>query len=161
MPILHCNFQAKISDAKGNEHSLQPAEALARKGPVVPVTLSLLKQHQHVLTEKGETIPRAISGFALLDTGASRTCVDKETAEKVGMAIVGTGSMSSATHENHTVPVFAGLIEIAGLDCHINMLQGMGARLATQGIIALIGRDVLARTIFTYNGSAGTISLAI
>ncbi len=159
MPILHSTSQRKVRDGGGHEHSLRPAEALAQNGPLVSVTLSLLKEHTRALTEKGQNISPPIVGLALIDTGASLTCVDKATAEKVGMAIVGTGQMTSATHEKHIVPIFAGLIDIAGFG-QIQMLEGFGAALVNQGLIALIGRDVLKHTIFIYNGAAGTISLS-
>lgn len=36
-----------------------------------------------------------------------------------------------------------------------------GSALQSQGIVALLGRDVLANFILVYNGPAGTFSLAV
>ena len=43
----------------------------------------------------------------------------------------------------------------------VNTTRAYGATLATQGLVALIGRDILARCQFTYNGADGSFSLAI
>ena len=104
-------------------------------------------------------VPAPISGLLLIDTGAASTCVDAAAAERGGLAVVDTGLMSSATHENHEVPVFAAKIDIPGFVA-INATRCMGANLASQGIVALLGRDILRSTVLIYNGPAGTISIS-
>ena len=44
----------------------------------------------------------------------------------------------------------------------INVENGLGANLtAFDGIVALIGRDLLRSAMFTYNGPGGLISIAM
>jgi hypothetical protein len=59
-------------------------------------------------------------------------------------------------------PVYPLQLQIPGSPININAPRAVGFPLAaTQGIIALIGRDVLQFTVLVYNGSAGSISLSV
>ena len=70
--------------------------------------------------------------------------------------------MASASHTNHQVHVFMGKIVLAPVNIVINVEKGLGANLsAFNGLVALIGRDVLKSALFTYNGPDGFISIAI
>lgn len=68
--------------------------------------------------------------------------------------------MASATHENETVPIYAGHIDVSGV-FGVNVMRAYGGNLASQDLIALIGRDVLARGVLVYNGSDATYSFSI
>jgi len=70
------------------------------------------------------------------------TCVDRTAAAKALLPTVGSGKMTSATHAEEIVPIFAGQIQVQGLG-EISAHRAFGANLEPQGIIALIGRDVL------------------
>ena len=68
--------------------------------------------------------------------------------------------MTSATHANHEVPVFSGRIVMGSFNVHV--VGGLGANLAAfDGLVALIGRDLLKDALFTCNGPVGSIDLAI
>ena len=160
MSILNVRFSAVATDADGKKLSVAPHEALAQRGPVVAVTLRPLGEKLQAMAERGETdSPKAMDGFALIDTGASYTCIDQAAADRINLAVVDQATIASASHAAHRVPVFAGEIEIAGLG-KIRVLRAMGATLECQGLIALIGRDALADTIFVYNGSDGSFSVS-
>ena len=59
------------------------------------------------------------------------------------------------------MPAFAGKIAVPG-GISINLANGAGANLgAFDGLVALIGRDLLQSSLFTYNGPDGSISIAI
>ena len=103
---------------------------------------------------------KAQKGTALIDTGAAGTCVDRQAAERAGMAVVGSGKMASATHENETVPIYAGTIQIAQ-DVNVVCRRAYGANLKSQGLIALIGRDLMANGVLIVNGPEGTVTLAL
>ena len=111
------------------------------------------------MIERGETVPAAVEGLALVDTGASRTCVDQDAASRAGLNVIDRGSSSSASHSAHSVPVFACEIEVASLG-KIRLPKAMGVTLANQGLIALIGRDALGSTVFVYNGLTGHFSIS-
>lgn len=119
---------------------------------MVPVSLFPL-----VPPKGSQTTP--VAGMALIDTGARVTCIDRKAAAQAQLPTVGSGKMASATHAEEIVPIFAGNIQIAGLG-NISANRAYGANLEPQGIIALIGRDVLKQMILFYNGTDGTFTLS-
>lgn len=115
--------------------------------------------HRQLLAKQGAPVPDAIHGQALIDTGASNTCVDQQAAVKAGLPLIDMAVMTSATHAQHDVPVFAAKLVIP--DFSIDAEYALGANLDDQNLIALIGRDVLQEAVLVYNGTAGTVSLSI
>lgn len=160
MPILNARIQAEAKDAQGNTVQLPGGFALLQTGPRVQITLSPLEEQIKSQTDRGEEIPAPVTGHALIDTGASATCFDQGAAERVGLAVVGSGPMHSATHANEIVPIYAGLMNIHGLS-NVAARRAYGVDLASQGLIALIGRDVLSNCILVYNGIDNSISLSL
>ena len=77
------------------------------------------------------------------------------------MAVVDSGPMSSATHDNEIVPIYAGKIEIIGMSISVNVMRAYGVNLNSQDLIALIGRDLLSQCVLVYNGLEGSFSLSI
>ena len=130
-------------------------------GPKIQLALSLLEPQLQTLADRGETPPAPVAGWGIIDTGACVTCVDENAARNAGLATVDTGPIASATHDNHTVPIFAGQLDVAGIPQNINTYRAYGVNLEAQGLIALIGRDVLANCILVYNGLDGSFSLAL
>lgn len=123
---------------------------LIRDGPVVAVALQL----PSVLGDS------SVQGIALIDTGASRSCVDEQVVLSLGARRVGyvtTGSAAgrvrlSAFDLRVLVPPIersVDLDEVPGVDLH-----GWRAVLygASQPVIAVVGRDILAHCLFTYDG---------
>ena len=125
------------------------------------VTLSPLEAQIKSLHAKGETPPKPVVGFALIDTGAGSTCIDREAATQAGLACVDSGPLISATHESEIVPIFAGRLTVGDLSRNIDAHRAYGGKLEGQELIAVVGRDVLQRCVFVYNGLDGSFSLAI
>lgn len=125
------------------------------------LTLSPLEEHVKAAADKGETVPQPFSGFALIDTGAAVTCVDRTAADRAGLAMVDSGFLTSVTHEAEAVPIYAGKLDIAGLPNNIVAHRAYGANLTSQGLVALIGRDFLKSCILVYNGPDGSFSLSL
>ena len=134
---------------------------LQQVGPRLQLTLAPLEEHAKALADRGKTVPQPVSGQALIGTGASSTCIDREAAERAGLAIVDSGPMTSATHEREIVPIYSGKLDIAGLPTNIVTHRAYGVNLNTQGLIALIGRDALQSCILIYNGPDGSYSLSL
>ena len=116
--------------------------------------------HGQALARQGTPVPDAINGFALIDTGASGTCVDQQAATKAGLPVIDKTMMTSASHAEHEVLVFAGKLVIPEFT-DINLEYALGANLDGQNLIALIGRDLLQSAVLVYNGTDGTVSLSI
>ena len=149
--ILNLRFEPSPPDDDGKR--LPPRAGLRRAGPVVMATIMPLKGP--VVDGAGE----ATRGPALIDTGANVTCIDSEAAQKSGLTIVGSGKISSATHADEIVPIFAGKLDINGFGT-VTLRQAYGANLAAQNINALVGRDLLETMVLIYNGVEGTFSIA-
>ena len=77
------------------------------------------------------------------------------------MALVTTGRIMSATHVNELVPVFAGRLTIAQASITVNSNRAFGLNMKDQGLIALIGRDLLANCVLVYDGLDGSFSLSL
>ena len=159
MPTLSARVQSERKDQHGNAVLANPSTALRMAGPRVYVTLSPFEDQIKSLAKKGD-IPTSVTGTALIDTGASVTCIDRSAAEKAGLAIVDSGKISSVTHANEVVPIFAGRLDIHGLRT-VNTFRAYGVNLESQKLIALFGRDLLARCVLVYNGTDDSFSLSL
>ena len=135
--------------------------ALHQLGPRLQITLSLLEAQLKAIADIGEPLPNPISGVALIDTGALSTCIDQKAADAAGLAVVDSGLMTSATHENELVPIYAARLDIAGIPENVEAKRAYGAILEPQGLTALVGRDLLASCILVYNGTDGSFSLSL
>lgn len=159
MPVLRLIVESK--DARGR--SIPAPNALRDLGPLLPIEIHPLDQHAQLAVQNKKPItPR--KGTAILDTGAGRTAVDVKAAQAVGLPVIGTANLSSASHANLQVPVYAGKLVISGGAININVPAGlMGVNLDGQSgnTVALIGRDLLEAAVLIYDGGAGTVTLAI
>ncbi|MYD99825.1 MAG: hypothetical protein F4Y03_00915 [Alphaproteobacteria bacterium] len=157
MPILNSRIEGK----NRNGDVIPAPDTLLSLGPVIPVTLTLSDEAQKAYVERGESPPAGVSGFAMIDTGATATCIDIDAANQAGLPTVGAARMTSASHANQNVPTFAG--KIVGPPINIDVEAGMGANLSAFGsnLIVLLGRDLLQSAVFIYNGPDGHFSIAI
>lgn len=129
------------------------------RGPCIQVTVSVAQAIAEQLVQQGKVVPEPISGMALIDTGASSTCIDQGAAEKLGVPVINVVKMASASHAETDANVYPIAIEIIGPGININA-TAMGAALAAQDLLVLIGRDVLQHGMLVYNGVAGSITLS-
>ena len=70
-----------------NQHYMKPGQthnpaALAGVGPILQVEVNLPQPLISLLSSQNKPIPAPTPGFALIDTGASRTCIDSLGAGK-------------------------------------------------------------------------------
>ncbi len=112
------------------------------------------------LTGIGRPIPPPVTGFALIDTGASRSAVDANVVSGLGVNPIGVTTVftpqGSAQQE-----LFPAKFSFPGTPLpEIHFSSVLGSALQGQWIIALLGRDVPSSFILIYNGVGGYISLA-
>ena len=69
--------------------------------------------------------------------------------------------VASASHPSAEQNVYPIQIEVVGLPITLNTQRAIGAPLQPQGILVLIGRDVLQHCVLVYNGLVGSFSLSI
>lgn len=147
------------SPAPGGSVALHPGPLFA-VGPQIPVNVQMPQALASLLTQQQKPVPNPISGVALLDTGASISAVDATVIQSLGVSPVGVTTLHtpSGTSQQNQYPV---RFEFPGSNLPaIETQRAIGSLLQQQGIIALIGRDVLASFVFVYNGPGGFITLA-
>lgn len=102
--------------------------------------------------------------LALLDTGAHSTCLDRQIIARLGLAQSGvtavhtpsTGS-NYETRGTYDTTLALGDPQAQGLLVTLPVVE---SDFASEGFFALIGRDILRRCVFTYDGPADAFSLA-
>lgn len=119
------------------------------------------------LTKAGQPIPKPVPIRALVDTGASCTCID--TAILKGLGLSPTGSALLMTPTTGATPHAAdqydvGLLIPPAAPHHLPYVLGTlpvtASDLSVQGLQALIGRDILRDCLLAYNGTMGFFTLA-
>ena len=161
MPTLTFQLAGQIQTPTGKTVQLPPQAALLQRGPVVHVSITAEESVSKALAQQGQTPPPPKTGWGLIDTGASNTCVDDQLAQDLRLPVIDVVTVSSASHESTQQNVYPVQIAIPGLRLNLQAPKAIGAALAAQGLAVLIGRDVLQRCIFIYNGPAGSITIAI
>lgn len=161
MPTLHTQFIGEGKDKDGNKIPVSPQVILALRGPVLQVTLGIAENFAQQLIQQNQPVPAPVSGLALIDTGASVTCIDEDLAQKLNLPVIDRVVMASASHDATEKNVYPILIQFIGVPIKINVLRAMGAALANQGIVILLGRDALQNFTLFYNGIAGEITISL
>lgn len=137
-------------------------------GPVLNVLVHVPTALAQLLGNQGLPVPAPQAGLALIDTGASGTCVHEPILKALGLNAIGaTTSGTAAGPTPHSLYPVRLDFPSDGIEREFNSvvgvdLTGQFANLSTgpAPIIALIGRDVLQDWIFIYNGVGGVISIA-
>jgi predicted aspartyl protease len=163
MPLLHSQFGGQGKTQDGKIVQLPGPAGLVHRGPCVPIIISVPDQLGVEFAKQGRPVPTPISGLALIDTGAGSTCIDEDVAKKLGLPVVNIVNMASASHASNKANVYPAKLQITGLPMGISAPSAIGAALAAQnsGLVALIGRDLLARFVLIYNGAIGEVTLCI
>jgi hypothetical protein len=136
-------------------------------GPAVPLGVAISQARRDALMKAGREIPPVSSIRALVDTGASCTCIDP--AVVAALDLPARGTVSVHTPSTGSIPHIADEYEVSlvlpGAGTHhvpltIDAVPVIATDLAVQGIHAIIGRDVLQDCILIYNGTVGEFTLA-
>jgi predicted aspartyl protease len=152
VPILHFQIAGQGQAPDGRPIRIPPPVVLQQKGPLVQVSVTL---------QESLPVPAPVSGLALIDTGASNTCIDNDAAQALKLPVIDVGQMTSASHAKIPSNIYPVQIEITGFKIRFQSPRTMGAALTEQGLLLLLGRELLQiRTLF-YNGGTGQITLSI
>ncbi len=138
---------------------------LVMTGPVLGVEVSIPKELVDLLTTQNKTIPSPKAGYALIDTGATRSGVDHSIITELGVQPVGVAKTLTAGGEVEQ-NLFPAHFRFPGENIDIDFSSVLGVNLKGQHvngqpIIALLGRDILSRFVFIYNGPGGFFSIAL
>lgn len=158
MPIY--NHQPTAIDPKNPSQMLPSKDILRTVGPLIPVELQIPDQLAQHYSKTNIPIPNCIRGDALVDTGASITCVDLLLIKSLGLQPISSGQV--LTPQGSAIQgIYPVKIVFAGTSIAFNLNAVMGSDLSGQNIVALIGRDILSYCVIVYNGAFGNFSLSI
>ncbi|SRR5579871_243526 len=140
-------------------------ETLESTGPLVPVTIGIPAALEQFCAEKGIAIPAPISGYALIDTGASASAVDEDVVLALGVQPIDS-IPTNTPHGAGRSSIYPAKVTFPALqieDYAMNRLMGCKLKWTTvdgKEIIMLLGRDMLKFFLLVYNGKSSDIHLA-
>lgn len=137
-----------------------------QSGAVVDMLVGVSDARAQALEEAGIAIPKMKKVRALIDTGATSTCLDPIVFTHLGLHP--TGSIPMPTPSTGPVPIDASTYDVsiiipAGTPPYLmieNMPVSASELYSAQGFHALLGRDILERCLLDFNGGAGFFTLA-
>jgi hypothetical protein len=157
MPVYDGEFRTQAGQPRPG--------GLLQAGPVLPVEIAVPTALSSFLSARNQQIPAPVAGFALIDTGATRSCVDSQVISSLGVNPIGITSLGTARgrSQHHLYPAKFNFPAMKGFEIEFGSVVGVdlsGQGAGKMQIIALIGRDVLSRCILIYHGPKGSFSLA-
>jgi len=141
---------------------------LSPQGPLVNAMIGVSGERRKALQTAKQAIPAPQPIRALIDTGASGTCVDPSVLQALaltptGIVTVNTPSTGPQPHsaEQFDVSLFIPGALLTTPPLTIQNLPVISAELlASQGFHALIGRDILSMCLLVVNGQIKNFSLS-
>lgn len=138
---------------------------LQREGAVLDVEIAVPSSLAKYLTGKKLAVPQPIRGWALVDSGATTSCVDNQVIKRLGVKPIRQTTVLGADGPSEQ-NVYPARFIFRQVKMSFEFASAIGANLEEQSImgrklVALIGRNVLSRCIFIYNGINATYTLAI
>ena len=128
-------------------------------------------QIAEVLTQQGQPIPAGVAGLALIDTGATMTCVHEQILTSLGLNPIGVatnGTANGPVRQN----IYPARVVFPEAGWTVDVSQVVGVNLTgqqivlapdrpAQPIIALLGRNLLQHWQLVWNGPGGywTVSM--
>ena len=137
---------------KSNDPKVAPSRVLVSAGP----TINVLVGQPPLPDEPTADHLRLEQVVALIDTGASTSCIDEKFATDLGLTIIDEqtahGIGGSKLHSR-----FLALMQVPELSTHATG-NFLGVDLKGRQPV-LLGRDFLYGSIFIYDGASGIISI--
>jgi len=126
---------------------------LKQIGPICTVKIGVSSVASDILSAKGEKIHQPVEVSALIDTGASGTCITPEIVKSLNLIPRGATQIATPSTKAHPCDVYdVSLLLPNGVA--IPTIQVIETPLEGQNIQCLIGRDVLAHG--TLNSTSAT-----
>lgn len=134
-------------------------QELQKNGPTIDVEVHTSIPLAQLLKEQKKPIPKPTKGTALFDTGATHTCVDNSIINQLNIEpseyipIITPSGITNA-------PVFRVMLYFPLIKLSLDFSRAIGVDLSKiavkeQNLLVLVGRDVLSRCVFIYNGPTG------
>ena len=151
MPTTKCGFESIPGGATG-------AQLLTFHGPTLLVNIGF--DPDHIYRSRTSPKPGIIDVNALVDTGASESCIDSILAAQLNLPTVDRRDLAGA-HGAEKVNMHLAQIHVPSLRLTIYGTFA-GVHLKAGGMIhqALIGRTFLRNVTMVYEGLTGTVSIS-
>ena len=138
-----------------------------RDGPQVRVRVELTRAAVLVRRRAGQAVPQPVELSALIDTGADCTCLDVSVVRRLGLPLqTATFVFAPGVRGLGFTPQREASLAVLHPTPHPNLELRFPslpvAELDLRGVrcAALLGRDVLARCVLTYDGPRAAFTLA-
>lgn len=133
---------------------------LQARGPSLQIEISLNAILAAQYQQSGHPLPSPVTGYALIDTGASVTSVDVSILDSLGIRAVGQLPISTPSGSSNQ-GIYSCQFSFPGTPIPVlPFVNVVGSLLKTQGILALIGRDLLRSFLLIYDGVHGSWTLS-
>jgi hypothetical protein len=136
------------------------------QGPVLNAVVAVSNERRAALVAAGQSAPKPVPITALIDTGASSTCVDPSVLNALsltptGIVLLNTPSTGETPHQAEQFDISLIISAPLGPALMFRTIPVVASELlASQGFHALVGRDILNQCLFSYNGSIKLFTLA-
>lgn len=133
-------------------------------GAMVDLAIGVSVPRSLILKQENKTIPSVAQVRGLIDTGASCTAVDPGVLRSLELVPTGrvpirTPSTGNQAHECDQYDIMLMILH-PKLSLRLQTMPVIESHLVNQGFEVLIGRDVLERCLFVYDGVNHSFSLA-
>jgi predicted aspartyl protease len=140
-------------------------EADPRGRAIIEVFLTASVPRVAAMEALGERPPSPISVRALVDTGASRTNVQKSVLEQLGLEPIGEESVHTASTAGspramsaYTSQLFLAGVPAGQIATDLRVVEAED--LSALGVEMLLGVDILNRCLLFFNGPEGRFTIA-
>lgn len=136
-------------------------------GPILNAIVTVSEARASALRAAEQPIPTPVPIRALVDTGASCTCIDPSVL--AALDLTPTGQVGLNTASSGQTPHSADQYDVgfviptgggSSVPLFLRTIPVVETELLPQGFHALLGRDILAQCILIYNGDIGFFTLA-
>ena len=135
---------------------------LLADGAIVKLFVGPSLPYLEALAELGRPTVYPIEVAALIDTGASTTCIDKSVAKTLGLIVTGHLDLKTVSSGEAFIPTLRHDVQILFPWSPPFSIASATPVAATElrhlGITMLLGRDVLSRCMLIWNGPEDSLT---
>ena len=145
--------------------SKEQGDTLADTGPIIQVVLSMPAALAEFCREQNITVPLPVSGYALIDTGASNTAVHEDILKQLSVLPIDSipHATASGVGKAFVYPAQVSFPDLGVPDLKMDRVVGCQLKWSTpdeKEVLMLLGRDLLRYFLMIYNGPSSSVTLS-
>lgn len=141
---------------------------MTAQGAIMNTLIGVSEGRKNALAAVGQAIPNVVHALALIDTGASATCIDSSVLQALNLTPTGQTMIKTPSTGNTSVPFDQYDVSLLVPPAAANQIPLFIGTLAvvctdlfvSQGFHVLIGRDILSQCLFIYNGTTSLFTIS-